>query len=338
MYNYDVKYILKHGHLVVDKNREYLDGSLLLEDGIILDAFPFSNKINNYDDFKEIDLTGKIVMPGFFDSNTYGDSKLFFENANNDEIKEIETSFYKNGTTSYIASISSKKLMSDYDNCLTNLNNSNCLGINLDGPFLSSKYSDSYLKPCIEVLNDYLSKTSLIKQVTLAYELDGSKKIGEYLHKNNIKVMCGHSDACLNDLDENVDGISHLYKDMRGFHHSECTLVNCAFSNIFYCGIVADESMISKDVLKLIFNNIDIKKIMLISDDSGISIAKQVKTLFNLGYKLNELLCYSSLNAFRFYGLDNRYGTLDKGKYADLLILDDELNIANVIKEGRFIK
>ena len=46
---------------------------------------------------------------------------------------------------------------------------------------------------------------------------------------------------------------------------------------------------------------------------------------------------YSSLNAFKFYGLDKRFGTLEKGKYADIVIMDDDLNIKQVYSKGRFV-
>ncbi|MBQ1412677.1 MAG: amidohydrolase family protein, partial [Clostridia bacterium] len=33
---------------------------------------------------------------------------------------------------------------------------------------------------------------------------------------------------------------------------------------------------------------------------------------------------------FKFYGLDKRFGTVEKGKYADLVVMDDELNVKDV--------
>ena len=56
-----------------------------------------------------------------------------------------------------------------------------------------------------------------------------------------------------------------------------------------------------------------------------------------LGVKYCDLLLYSSLNAFRFYGLSDQFGTLEKGKHADLVIMDDDLNIKDVYVRGNFI-
>ncbi|MBQ1900160.1 MAG: amidohydrolase family protein, partial [Erysipelotrichaceae bacterium] len=52
------------------------------------------------------------------------------------------------------------------------------------------------------------------------------------------------------------------------------------------------------------------------------------------GAKYTDLLGYSCYNAFRFYDMEKRFGTIEKGKYADLLIMDDELNIKDVCLKG----
>lgn len=71
-----MKILYKHVHLVIDDKREYLDGSILINDGIIEDVFVQSNK--SFDDANEIDMNGKIFIPKFFDSNKK-DSTLFMD-------------------------------------------------------------------------------------------------------------------------------------------------------------------------------------------------------------------------------------------------------------------
>lgn len=180
--------------------------------------------------------------------------------------------------------------------------------------------------------------------------------------------MCGHSDAVYEDLDENVDGFTHLFNAMRGLHHRDLTLVNCAFMNKWHVELIADGNHIKDNVLKLIVNNIDRNLIMLVTDssmarnlpdgeyefmskkcfkkgttfltDDGhfagsvVSINDEMKLLYQLGCKYTDLLLYSGLNAYRFYGLDSRFGTLEKGKYADLVIMDDDLDIKEVYLNG----
>ena len=376
-----MKYLLKHAHLIVDNNREYLDGALLIEDEIIKDVFVQSNKLDDINDAQIIDLKGQLIMPGFFDTHTHGIDGVSFDTADVEELDKAALEFAQSGSTSYLVSLSYDCPTADFDSRFKIYNDyeskdARFVGIHMEGPFLSTKHlgignPEKFMKPDINMIKDFLSKTNKIKQITIAYELEGAKEVGQLLHDNNIKVMCGHSDAVYEDLDTNVDGFTHLFNAMRGLHHRDTTLVNCAFMNKWYCELIADGNHIHKDVLKLAINNIDKDKIMLVTDSSTarglpdgeydfmskhcikkgttfisadghfagsvVSINDEMKVLYSLGVKYTDLLNYSSLNAFRFYGLDKRFGTLEKGKYADIVIMDDDLNIKRVYCKGKFV-
>ena len=376
-----MKYLLKHGHLVVDGNREYLDGALLINDDVIEDVFVQSNFDTEGIDCKQIDLQGSIVMPGHFDTHTHGINGISFDTASVEELDKASLDMAKSGTTSFLTTLSYDCLDADLDSRYELLNDydskySRFQGIHLEGPFLSKKHlgignPDKFLEPDIDMVKSILNKTDKVKQITIAYELNGAKQVGKLLHENNIKVMCGHSDAVYEDLDENVDGFTHLFNAMRGLHHRDKTLVNCAFENKWNVELIADGNHIHEDVLRLVIKNIDRNRIMLVSDSSTarglpdgeydfmskhcikkgtnfistdghfagsvVSINDEIKVLYSLGAKLTDLLAYSSLNALKFYGLSSRLGTLEKGKYADIVILDDNLDIKNVYLKGTFL-
>jgi len=377
-----VQYLLKHGHLIVDGNREFIDGALLVDDDVISEVFPQSNKIRNIEtEYREIDLEGKLVMPGFFDSHNHGIDKMGFDDADPAELDKMSYEYALDGTTSYLGTLSYDlsfekfnsrfSLFEDYTGKYARFQ-----GIHLEGPFLSRKHlgigdPDHFLMPDYAMMKDILRRTSRLKQMTIAYELDGARQIGRLLHEKGIRVMCGHSDAVLEDLDENVDGFTHLFNAMRGLHHRDITLVNCAFMNRWNVEVIADGNHLEANILKLILNNIDKERIMLVSDSSTaknlpdgeyefmskkcikkgnafktldghfagsvVSINDEMKVLYGLGAKYTDLLLYSGLNAYRFYGLGERFGTLEKGKYADLVIMDDDLNIKNVMLKGEFL-
>lgn len=376
-----MKYLLKHAHLIIDTNREYLDGALLIDGETIEDVYPQSNKLNDIDDCEVIDMKGNLIFPGFFDTHTHGIDGVSFDTANKDELDKAALEFAQTGSTSFLVTLSYDLSVDDFKSRFDLFNNyeskdSRFVGLHLEGPFLSKKHlgvgdPNKFMEPDIEIIKDFLNHTDKIKQVTIAYELDGAKQIGKLLHDNNIKVMCGHSDAVYEDLDENVDGFTHLFNAMRSLHHRDTTLVNCAFMNKWYCELITDGNHIHKDVLKLAINNINKNLIMLVTDSSSarnlpdgdyeflskkchkngtnfitydghfagsvVSIADEMKVLYELGAKYTDLLGYSSLNAFKFYGLDRRFGTLEKGKYADIVIMDDELNIKQVYCKGKFV-
>ena len=377
-----MKYLFNHAHLVIDGNKEYLDGALLTNGEYIEEVYPQANKIkDNLDEYQEIDCTGLVIMPGFFDTHTHGIDMISFDTASREEMDKISYEFAKDGSTSFLGSLSYDCPTADFDKRFEVLNGyeskyARYMGIHMEGPFLSKKHlgignPDKFISPDINMMKDFLNKTNLIKQVTIACELDGYKEVGKLLHENNIRVMCGHSDAVEADLDENVDGFTHLYNAMRGLHHRDKTLVNCAFESKYYCELIADGNHIKRDVLKLTINNIDRHLIMLVTDSSTarnlpdgeydfmskhcikkgttfittdghfagsvVSINDEMKVLYELGAKYTDLLLYSSLNAFTFYGLDKTYGSLVKGKSSDIVIMDEALNIKNVLVRGELI-
>lgn len=342
-----MKYLLTHGHLIIDNLREYLDGALLIEGQTILDVYPQTNKVKEMIDVEIIDLDGAIVMPGFFDTHTHGNGGLSFDDADIEELDAISINYAKNGTTSFLASLSSECIYSDLKDRFDVFNNyeakgSRFMGIHLEGPFLNKDYCavlnpKTFVEPNIDFVKDVLDATDKIKQMTIAYELDGAKQIGELLHKHNVKVMVGHSGAIYEDLDENVNGITHLFNAMDRMHHRDLTLVNCAFMNKWYSELIADGELVSEQALKIATTLIDKDKIMLVSDLSKATINDEIKVLHSIGIKYTDLLAYSSLNAFKFYNLDSKFGSLQKGKYADIVIMDDDLNIKSVYAQGKFI-
>ena len=376
-----MKYLFNHAHLVVDGNKEYLDGALLVDNETIEDVIVNANKVNVTDEYKVIDCSGLLIMPGFFDTHTHGIDMISFDTATKEEMDKLSYEFACDGTTSYLATLSYDCPTADFDSRFKLLNDyesdtARFVGIHMEGPFLSKKHlgignPEKFLTPDVDMVKDYLSKTNKLKQMTIAYELDGAKELGKLLHDNNVRVMCGHSDALISDLDENVDGFTHLFNAMRSMHHRDLTLVNGAFMNKWYVELIADGNHIDRNVLKLVINNIDSDLIMLVTDSSTarglkdgeydfmskhcikkgttfittdghfagsvVSINDEMKVLYELGAKYTELLKYSGLNAYRLYGLDKTYGTLNKGKSSDIVFMDEELNIKNVLVKGKLI-
>lgn len=371
--------LLEHGHLIVDGNREYLDGALLIENETIREVYPQTAKIKNpTEDCTRIDLGGLLVMPGFFDSHSHGIAGMSFDYADKEDMDRISYEFSKDGTTSFLASLSYDLDIEGFKRQLCRFEEEKGIyarfeGFHLEGPFLSRKHigvgdGSRFVKPDLSLAEELLSCSSRIRQMTIAYEEDGAKEIGKLLKSKNIKVMCGHSDALIGDLDENVDGFTHLFNAMRGLHHRDVTLVNCAFMNRWPFELIADGNHVRENVLKLLVNNVDRDKIMLVSDssiarglpdgeyefmsmkcikkgttfitDDGhfagsvVSLNDEMKLFYRLGVKYTDLLLYASLNPFRFYGLDQRFGTIEKGKAADLVIMDDDLNIQDVYIRG----
>ena len=375
-----MRVLLNHCHLIIDGNKECLDGAILLNDEYIEEVFPHTNKLTIKDtDYEEINLDGAIVMPGFFDTHLHGSNGYSLEEIDKLNLDEISKSLALHGTTSFLATTSAHINKLDTLEKLNDLKTSasKCLGIHIEGPFLSKEKLgaatlDQLLEPKKEYLDEFIKLNPYIKQMTLAIELEGIDEVINSLKENNIKVMVGHSNAKEKDLvNKYYDGFTHFYNAMSGFNHHELGLVNMGFNNPDkYIELIADGIHVDESVLKVTLNNFRRDRIMLISDaihaaglqdgeynyngsvcikngkrfsrkaddilsGSASFILDEIKVLKKLGASYTDLLLMSSLNAYRFYGLDNLYGSLYKGKYSDIVVLDDNLDLKMVYVRGK---
>lgn len=85
-----MRILFTHAHLIIDQNKEYLDGALLVNDQRIEDVFLHSNNLPDIaGDYTTIDLNGSIVMPGFFDTHTHGISGIDYDLSDKKNWKEL---------------------------------------------------------------------------------------------------------------------------------------------------------------------------------------------------------------------------------------------------------
>ena len=169
--------LLKHGHLIVDGNREFLDGALLLEGETIKEVFPQTDKIKDLPaDCEEVDLASSLVMPGFFDTHTHGIDGMSFDRADLSQMEKVAFEFGKDGTTSFLASLSYDldpdeilEQLSVLDGCQTKA--SRFEGVHLEGPFLNPK--KKHLQWQLES-NQNFRVISTATSVTIAVDVYGA--------------------------------------------------------------------------------------------------------------------------------------------------------------------
>lgn len=70
---------------------------------------------------------------------------------------------------------------------------------------------------------------------------------------------------------------------------------------------------------------------------SAINLLDCVRAAVGMGIPLGEAICAASTNPARALGISHDYGTLEPGKLANILLLDDELNVHSVILRGQII-
>lgn len=213
-----------------------------------------------------------------------------------------------------------------------------------------------------------------LKMVTLASELEGALDIISYLKDNNVTISMAHSNATYEEAKRGIDhGISlttHLYNGMRGFTHREPGIVGSSLTDDrVYCEIIYDRFHVHDIAVEIALKMKGYGKIVLVSDammaaglddgnyllggqevlvkggkpqlesgDLAGSTLNLQKALYNivkyLKVPLKDAVNMASLNPARVINMDKEIGSIEIGKRADLLIIDDQIDIKRVILGG----
>lgn len=209
-----------------------------------------------------------------------------------------------------------------------------------------------------------------IRLVTYAPEMGDVSVFEKYCLDNNIVLSAGHTGATYEQLDASkATHITHLFNGQLGLHHREAGVAGFGLlKDDVTVEMIVDGFHIDPTMVKLAYKTKGADGIVLITDSmraKGIpegeselggqkvivkdkqarlengSLAGSVLT-FNDAFKkmiefsgcsIEEAVKMSSVNQAREFGLDNK-GTLEPNKDADLLIMDDQLNIKQTILGG----
>ncbi|MCR5006849.1 MAG: N-acetylglucosamine-6-phosphate deacetylase [Clostridiales bacterium] len=222
-----------------------------------------------------------------------------------------------------------------------------------------------------------MAYTDIIRLITLAPELEGAMDlIRELTSSTETRVAVGHTaigyEEALEAFDAGATEVTHLFNAMNGIHHRNPGLVGAALTRKdAYCELIADTFHINKGLFQLVA---DCKKdhLVLITDSmraaglpdgsydlggqmvqkEGIrcllpngtiagSVLRLNQAVHNLytytDLSLPEAICCASLHPARAIGVDRRKGSIEPGKDADLILIDEDMNIYRTITGGETI-
>lgn len=245
----------------------------------------------------------------------------------------------------------------------------------LNPKYKGAQREDCIIKPDLDILRYLLS--SNLKIMTLAPELEGTFELIKYLVKNNVIVSAGHTDATLDITKKakelGLSNITHLFNGMRPLHHREPGIVGTALiEDELSVELIADGFHLADTILKLVYKTKPKDKIILVTDammaaglnDGEYSLAgqkvlvkdgkatlesgslagstlrmnKAVKNFKEkVGVKLEDAVYIASYSPAKLLGVENKKGSLEVGKDADIIIFDKDLNIKMTIVEGKIV-
>lgn len=245
------------------------------------------------------------------------------------------------------------------------------LGVHLEGPYINPVKKGAHIgkfikKPTIEEINQLLQKgKDLFRMMTVAPEQCDPTCI-QLLQKNGIVVSAGHSNAT---YEEAIDGFyrgipaaTHLFNAMSPLQGRQPGMVGAIYdNNDVRCSVVCDgvhvdfaSVRISKKIMqqRLFFITDAVTEVSygeyihVFKGDrytlpdgtlsgSALTMLQCVRNgVEKCGIPLPEALRMASLYPATVMGLQDQWGVIKPGANADLVLLDEELNLQQVIVEG----
>jgi N-acetylglucosamine-6-phosphate deacetylase len=220
-------------------------------------------------------------------------------------------------------------------------------------------------------LLDRLLAAGPVRMMTLAPELPGALELIDYLVARGVTVSCGHSDATAEQataaFDRGARIVTHLFNAMRPFNHREPGIVGAAlvrddvFVEIILDGIhlapataalvwraAAGRVALITDAVAATSGNggtYSLGSVELLVQDGAVrapegmlagsllTMIGAVRNLHALGVSLEDALNAASAVPARALGRPD-VGRLDVGLPADIVVLDDGLEIESVFVGG----
>jgi N-acetylglucosamine-6-phosphate deacetylase len=215
-----------------------------------------------------------------------------------------------------------------------------------------------------------------VHMTTFAPEIEGGIELAAELTRQGWIASIGHTRADIETLDQafaaGARHVTHFFNAMTGIHHRDVGVAGWALSNPDVTfDIIADGIHVHPQMLKLACRAKTPERTLLISDSvaptglgdgdfdlwderisvvggrtrnergsiagSVITMRDAVKNALSLGFTSAEVSSMASTNPARLLGLESNRGTLDAGKRADIVGIDDRGEIKLVMVGGKMV-
>lgn len=335
-----------------------------------------------------IDGTGKYLLPGFIDMHIHGSVRCDAMDASDEGLHTMAASLLREGTTSFLATTMTQSpenieaalaVLGDFE---PTLQEAEMVGVHLEGPFVSKKRAgaqplEHITPPDMALFRKWQQLSGhRIKEITIAPEEPGGMEAVKALHADGVVVSIGHSDATFDEVVEAVElGVSqgtHLYNQMRPFHHREPGVIGATWLlPEIKAELIADFIHSHPKAVLMAYKMKTAAGIILITDamrakgmpygdyDLGGQLVHVTKTGAHLpngslagsvltmdqavrnmhqatNCSLEELVQMSSFNAAQQLQMTNK-GRLVEQADADAVLLDERLTLVQTVKAGNIV-
>lgn len=248
------------------------------------------------------------------------------------------------------------------------------LGAHLEGPFLSPErpgmHSVEHLRAPDLGLLDRLLDAGRVSEMTLAPELLGADALIRRLRERGVVVSAGHTDATATDasrgFDLGITGLTHVFNAMRPLRSRDPGVAGVALTRPdVVVKMIVDGYHLARETVQLIwacaagrvalitdamagagagngtfrFGEVEVEVVAAPVLEDGtlagsvLTMIDAVRNLHALGVPLEQAVGAATEVPARFLGRDD-IGVLEPGGPADIVVLDDRLEIQAVFCAG----
>ncbi|WP_310387264.1 N-acetylglucosamine-6-phosphate deacetylase [Roseateles sp.] len=249
------------------------------------------------------------------------------------------------------------------------------LGVHLEGPYINPGKlgaQPDFAKPASMAEIQALHALAPIKLITLAPEMAGTLALIAEARAAGFQVQIGHTAGTYEDgvaaLKQGAGGFTHLFNAMTGLHHREPGMVGAALAHARYAEIIPDLLHVHPGAIRVALRAIPctfcvtdstaaagmpdgdyklgrhtVTKCMggvRLPDGtlagSTLTMDQALRNLVGMGLEIADASRRVSSYAAEYMGLSDR-GQLVVGAWADLVVMDRELQLQRVVVEGEEI-
>lgn len=223
-------------------------------------------------------------------------------------------------------------------------------------------------------LNQLPTLENAVHHTTYAPEIEGGIELTKELSKQGWIPSIGHTKADVETLEKafaaGAKHITHLFNAMTGVHHRDLGVAGWALTkDEIFCEIIADKIHVHPKMLKLAGETKPQDKLILVSDSvsptglgdgdfeiwgekvsvvkgktqnergsiagSVITVLDALINMLSIGFSPIEVSKMASANPAKLLGIDNDFGTIEVGKRADLVAIDEKGNVVLSLVNGQ---
>ncbi|MGO2100710.1 N-acetylglucosamine-6-phosphate deacetylase [Vagococcus salmoninarum] len=232
---------------------------------------------------EELDVAGRLVLPGFIDIHTHGAVGVDMNNASLVDLEKVGNFFASQGVTAYLPTLltdSKEKFME----CLqgfkeareTLVTGAKIIGVHLEGPYLVPEYKGAMpeellQQPSLTDVDDYLRLTKGgVTRMTVSAEISGMPAFIAELRKRGVEVSLGHSgadyDTSWQCIKAGATSATHTFNAMKLMHQHHPAISGAVLESDIYAEVICDGLHLHPGIVRILLKTKGYDRTIIVTD------------------------------------------------------------------------